>query len=236
MFDSILPVSYYKEIATINEDHKVYIVQHVETCKIYVKKVLTVYNTAVFEQLFRHPVIHTPRIYAMYEKDDVLTVIEEYVSGETLQEILDMGVSFSEPEVIDYAIKLCDILSELHGQSPSIIHRDVKPSNIMLTEDSRIILLDLNAARISQDEKERDTRLLGTEGYAAPEQFGFGNSTCQTDIYAVGNLIKNLLDPDFGQAKVSSRLQSVLDKCLPINPRDRFASAEHLKKCLSKCT
>ncbi len=236
MFDNPLPISFYKEIAILNEDHKVYIVQHIETKKIYVKKCLSIYNREVYVQLYKYPVEHIPRIYAIYENDDTLTIIEEYISGETLQDILDIGVEFSEKEVIDYAVKLCNILSSLHNQNPAIIHRDIKPSNIVLTEDNSIILLDLNAARLWRDEKDRDTRLLGTEGYAAPEQFGFGNSSRQTDIYAIGNLIKTLLrvesSPD---SHISAKLGKVIEKCLEMNPKDRYQSANQLSKNLRKC-
>lgn len=235
MFDSSLPISFYKEIAPLSEEHQIYIVQHIETKKVYLKKTLRVYNLAVYEQLFKHPVKNIPRIYAMYEHDNLLTIIEEYVSGDTLQEVIDLCGSVSESDAISYSIKLCDILIALHSQNPVLIHRDIKPSNVILTEDERIILIDLNAARQCISEKERDTRLIGTEGYAAPEQFGFGNSSCQTDIYAVGNLIRALIDLDNNSSmKVSPKLSSVINKCLEMNPKDRYHSAMLLKAALEK--
>lgn len=235
MFDSSLPISFYKEIAALNEEHQIYIVQHIETKKVYLKKTLKVYNLAVYEQLFKFPVKNIPRIYAMYEHDGLLTIIEEYISGDTLQEVIDLCGSVSESDAVSYSIKLCDILIALHSQKPVLIHRDIKPSNVILTEDERIILIDLNAARQCISEKERDTRLIGTEGYAAPEQFGFGNSSCQTDIYAVGNLIKALIGLDNNPSmKVSPKLSSVINKCLEMNPKDRYHSASLLKAALEK--
>ncbi len=234
MFDSKLPVSYYQEIATLNEEHNIFFVQHIETKKVYIKKLMTVYNLNVFEQLFKNPIKNTPRIYAMYEHDNCLTIIEEYISGDSLQEVVDLCGPLNERDVINYCIKLCDILNDLHSSSPAIIHRDLKPSNIILTENERIILIDLNAARQCIDEKERDTHLLGTKGFAAPEQFGFGNSSCQTDIYAVGNLIKSLLQPNNKSRKISSKLNSILKKCLELNPKDRYTSATQLKNALER--
>lgn len=235
MFDSSLPISFYKEIATLSEEHQIYIVQHIETKKVYLKKTLKVYNLAVYEQLFKFPVKNIPRIYAMYEHENLLTIIEEYISGDTLQEVIDLCGSVSESDAVSYSIRLCDILIALHSQDPVLIHRDIKPSNIILTEDERIILIDLNAARQCISEKERDTRLIGTEGYAAPEQFGFGNSSCQTDIYAVGNLIKALLGLDSNSSmKVSPKLSAVINKCLEMNPKDRYQSASLLKAALEK--
>lgn len=235
MFKSQLPISYYKDIAALNEEHGIYVVQHIETKKIYIKKIMPVYAMSVYEQLFKNPVRNVPRIYAMCEEDNTLTVIEEYISGETLQEILDICGSLDAKTVIEYMLELCDIIIMLHSFNPPIIHRDLKPSNIILTEDGRIVLIDLNAAKLMESNQSRDTRLLGTEGFAAPEQFGFGASSPQTDIYAIGTLMTVLLtgslESDNGIPKL---LQSIIAKCTELNPKDRYASASELKAALVK--
>ena len=235
MFDSLLPISFYKEIAPLSEEHGIIFVQHIETKKVYLKKTLSVYNLDVYEQLFKHHIKNTPRLYALYQHEGLLTIIEEYISGDTLQEVINLCGPLSEAETVSYVIKLCDILIEFHSQQPVLIHRDIKPSNIILTEDERIILIDFNAARQYNSEKERDTRLIGTEGYAAPEQFGFGSSSCQTDIYAVGNLIKALIGADTDSTlRISPKLSAIINKCLEMNPKDRYPSAVHLKSALEK--
>lgn len=89
--------------------------------------------------------------------------------------------------------ELCEILEKLHSANPPIVHRDIKPSNIIITNYDHVILLDFNAAKYFTDPNTSDTILLGTKGYAAPEQYGFGSSTPQTDIYAVGILLKELV-------------------------------------------
>ena len=80
------------------------------------------------------------------------------------------------------------------AQIAPIIHRDIKPSNIMITEQNHVVLLDFNAAKLYTNASTNDTVLLGTKGYAAPEQYGFGSSSPQTDIYAIGVLIKEAAD------------------------------------------
>ena len=242
MFDSKLPISYYKEIGILSSAHGLYIVQNIETGKVYLKKQMSVYNMNVYEQLFKHPIKNIPRIYAMYENSSALTVIEEYISGDTLQEILDIHGPLCETEAVRYIIQLCDILSELHSQKPPIIHRDLKPSNIILTESERIVLIDLNAARQNIVQKSCDTRLLGTFGYAAPEQFGFGSSSPQTDIYSVGMLLKTLLGHDQSEAQkafsatcMSYRLYKIIERCLQMEPSKRYHSASELKTALNKC-
>ena len=245
MFDSPLPVSWYRELSPLNEEHKVYAVQHRETGKLYVKKVLTVFNPEVYAALFRHPVAGVPRIYALYhdKAQQTLTVIEEYISGDALSEILEIRGAFSPRETVDCAVRLCQILQVLHGFDPPVIHRDIKPSNIIRTEDGRIVLIDLNAARLADPSRERDTRLLGTKGYAAPEQYGFGASTPATDIYAVGVLMRTLLTGGKetaagteGTAPGSPGIPGVLDriiqKCCEMNPADRYPSVDRLLEAL----
>ena len=86
-------------------------------------------------------------------------------------------------------------MSERRNQSftPPIVHRDIKPSNIILTEDGRIVLIDLNAARLNDKNRSHDTQLIGTAGFAAPEQYGFAASSPRADLYAAGILMRVLL-------------------------------------------
>lgn len=86
-------------------------------------------------------------------------------------------------------------MSERRNQSstPPIVHRDIKPSNIILTEDGRIVLIDLNAARLDDKNRSHDTQLIGTAGFAAPEQYGFAASSPRADLYAAGILMRMLL-------------------------------------------
>lgn len=126
-------------------------------------------------------------------------------------------------------IELCTILFPLHHHNPAIVHRDIKPSNIIITSYDHVILLDFNAAKYSTTESDKDTILLGTAGYAAPEQYGFGSSTPQTDIYALGILLKDLVS---GLYIPSSDFDKIIKKCTRINPADRYKSVNELRKHL----
>lgn len=233
MFNSELPISYYKEIGILNDKSDIKIVQHIETHKIYIKKTLKIYNLNVYKYLFFHPIKNMPRIYALYEDQGILTTIEEYISGDTLSDILDICGSLPESDVIDYIQQLCDVLHELHSCNPPIIHRDIKPSNIILTEDKRIVLIDLNAAKQTVDNKTHDTILLGTEDFAAPEQFGFEQSSPKSDIYATGVLIKTLLTGSTTSENINSKkLLPIIKKCTKLGPESRFQTAKQLKKAL----
>ena len=228
-----LKLSYYKQIANINPEHNICLVQHIETGKIYVKKILNIYNKKIYEQLFYLKLSNLPKIYELYEENDELIIIEEYISGDTLEEIIEREERLPIEEIVNICIKVCDILISLHSLNPSIIHRDIKPATIMRTPDGRVVLIDLNTAKYVDYSKTRDTRLLGTDGYAAPEQYGFGTSDVRTDIYAMGMLIKNLMNYVVAEdASKSKKLLEIIDKCTEINPKDRYESVVELKNKL----
>lgn len=229
-----LQLSYYKTIATLNEEHKIFIVQNSEDKHIYVKKILDVYNYNVYKHLHSHHINGTPFIYELYQEENTLTVIEEYISGKTLEELLKQKHIFSIDEIKNIVWQLCNILNQLHNCKPAIIHRDLKPSNIILTDEGRVILLDLNAAKHFSSKGNEDTTLLGTKGYAAPEQYGFGMSNPQTDIYALGMVINTLLHGEFSPIPYSeSELTPIVNKCLKLSPEERYKSVVEIKKQLN---
>ena len=152
-------------------------------------------------------------------------IVEEFIQGETLLARLERRQFLSEEEARAILLQMCDGLAELHAQN--IIHRDIKPSNMILQGD-RVRLIDFDAARIFKDGKEEDTNLLGTKGYAPPEQFGYGQTDQRSDIYALGVTIKVLLG-DNG----SARLKKILDKCTDRDQDDRYQNVDELKDALT---
>ena len=224
-----LEISYYEPVAELKSGHNVYLVRHRETGSIGVKKVMDVYNIHVYEFLRDHPIDGTPRIMALCEENGRLTVIEEYISGSPLSNIME-NTALTPDRIRKYICRLCDILSRLHSQHPPLIHRDIKPSNIIITPRDDVVLIDFNAAKQFTDANTEDTVLLGTKGYAAPEQYGFGSSAPQTDIYATGVLLRQLnssLYEDY------HGFDAVIEKCTRIDPADRYKSAKELKAAIA---
>lgn len=233
--ESRLFMSFYKPIAAISEPHKIYVVQHIETNKIYVKKILDIYNKAVYEYLRIHTISNTPKIYEVYEENGKLTVIEEYISGDTLEQLIEKRTPFTNDKIRDIAVRLCLIVKELHSCVPSIIHRDIKPSNIIISPSGELFLLDFNAAKYHSYSKNEDTALLGTKGYAAPEQYGFGVSTPQTDIYAIGMLLKELTSCEsYFEKKQKNEFSSIISKCTKLNSTDRYKNVSSILRILCK--
>lgn len=229
----MLKLSYYKEIAVLNEEHNVYLVQHTETSKTYVKKITSLYSRKVYEQIYQQPISGIPKIIDLLEIDGQLVIIEEYISGKTLLELLNEKEILTESEVVSIISALCDILQRLHSFNPPIVHRDIKPSNIMLTEDQRIVLLDFNGAKQQNPRETKDTQLIGTHGFAAPEQYGFGASSIQTDLYSTGILMTVLLTGSITEKdKCPKAFRHVIDKCTRLDSDKRYTSALQLKKAV----
>ncbi|MDO5486555.1 MAG: serine/threonine-protein kinase, partial [Sarcina sp.] len=215
-------------------EHGVTLVQDTTSGIVYVKKILTIYNAEVYRTLKNHPVPGIPEIIEMIEEDDRLIVIEEYIGGQTLRAILDNGNLFPEEEAVRIVEQVCVIINDLHSADPPIIHRDIKPSNIICTPDGSIRLLDMNAARKVVTGKSEDTQLIGTVGYAAPEQFGFGASTVQTDIYAIGVLLCELMTGVLPKERIPrGRIGRIIRKCTRLDPKDRYKSVRDLLDALA---
>lgn len=256
--------SFYQVVAAINEPHKVYLVQHRDSGRFYVKKILDVYSADVYKDLQAHPIPGIPRIIDSWEEDRHLVIIEEYISGVTLRDMIestsspaadtDLWEVLTVERIGRYMSDLCEILERLHEHNPPLIHRDIKPSNIIITSCGNVMLLDFNAARFYSGEpgRESDTRLLGTKGYAAPEQYGFGESSPQTDLYSIGRVLQECVDVlpktdiDSGnhigrQKSVSEKItdphtfDSVIQKCTQMTPSKRYSSAAALKNALLGC-
>jgi len=138
-----------------------------------------------------HP--NLPRVIDAFTQGGKHYLVMEYVPGETLQVLLEKRSSpFSEAEVLPWALQLCDVLDYLHNQEPKIIFRDIKPSNIMLTSQGKIKLIDFGIARFFKPGKTKDTLALGTPGFAAPEA-ATGQTDERSDIYSLCATLHHLL-------------------------------------------
>ena len=177
-----------------------------------------------------------PHFRGEYESDTVLCVVREYVPGVTLAELLEEA-PLSEPEAMTVLLQLCDILSYLHSQSPPVIHRDLKPQNIILTDDGKVKLIDFGISRVYDAQAKKDTVFYGTQEFAPPEQYGFSQTDQRTDLFSLGVVMGYILtgqtDLDAAAAAIKNkRLSRIYRKCTDFSPRGRYASAGELKSAL----
>lgn len=228
----------YEEIAPLLGHDHACLVLHRETGRVYVKKCLDIYHREVYRQLEESENIHIPRLYACEEQDQKLCIIEEYIGGFTLMERISGGTFFSEQETIEIALQICDALIHLHELCPPVIHRDIKLSNVMLTDDGTAKLIDYNAARCYLEKAAQDTILLGTADYAAPEQFGFAQTDARTDLYSLGVMMNYMLTGQSCKTALysgSKSIRKIISRCTSLDPDRRYQTARALAKDLQRC-
>lgn len=226
-------LSFYRELTVLDEKKNIVLVQDIRNSELCVKKTLDIYSRDVYEQLASVRIEGVPAVKECVADDGKLIVVEEYVQGRSLKQVLDEHGLLNEEQAYDIAVQLADILVRLHQLEPAIVHRDIKPSNIIIEKNGHVNLIDFNAARHVNADKNEDTRMLGTVYFAAPEQFGFGQSDERTDIYGLGATINYIMTGDKPGAGISEcRFSDILKKCLMVDAKDRYQSAEELRGVL----
>ncbi len=183
----------------------------------------------------RHPSI--PELLDIKEDEGAYYLIIEYFEGTSLEKYIRDRGTVSETTAADWAIQICGVLSYLHSAKPDpIIYCDLKPSNILLSEDGGIRLIDFGASRPWTEERRHDTVYLGTKGFAAPEQYCGVPSTPATDIYGLGVTLYYLLT---GESAIqagpvfigeqgnmpSPEIMNIIGKCTRNVPGDRYQTA-----------
>ena len=185
-----------------------------------------------------HPTL--PRIVDIIDQDSTIYIVMDYIEGESLNKVLDAYGAQPQDAVIEWAKQLSEVLDYLHTRKPPVIYRDMKPANIMLKPDGTIRLIDFGIAREYKEGSTGDTEIIGTRGYAAPEQFGEkGQTDARTDIYSLGVTLyhlvtgKNPAEPPYEiypirhwNPNLSSGLEWLIQKCTQLNPNDRFQSCD----------
>lgn len=172
---------------------------------------------------------HLPQIMEAAEQDGQTAVLEEYVQGDTLAELL-MGARLTEREARQVTMQLCQALHVLH--SMGAVHRDVKPENVIL-RGSDAVLIDFDAARIYKVASESDTQVLGTTGFAAPEQYGIFQSDERADIFSLGVLLNIMLTGKHPSREMAAgKMGRIVRKCTMTAPEQRYQSARALMEVL----
>ncbi|WP_148265054.1 serine/threonine-protein kinase [Clostridium sp. BNL1100] len=195
-----------------------------------------------------HPAL--PRICDVYEDERCIYIVEDYIEGTCLKQILYEKGSVAEKKAVEWGIQLCSVLDYLHSQKPDpVIYGDMKPHNIILTKGDTIKLIDFGISSTLNESRDKppgvtETAFIGTKGYAAPEQFMGGCLSPATDIYSLGITLIHLItgvDPvknysfyqnnNFSES-LSSEIHEILKKCINPKPDIRYGTAEELMKAL----
>ena len=186
-------------------------------------------NGEVYRKLVGISCPNLPQIMETAERDGMVAVLEEYIQGDSLAYLLE-GALFSHAEARKITMQLCNALWVLHKLGA--VHRDIKPENVMI-RGSEAILIDFDASRIFKSDTNQDTQILGTTGYAAPEQYGIAQTDERADIYSLGVLLNVMLTGKHPSKELANgRLGRIVQKCTMVNPEKRSKSVLYLMEAL----
>lgn len=183
----------------------------------------------VYRRLLTVSSPNLPKILEAAEEAGHTAVLEEYVEGDNLATLLSEA-RFTPSEARRIVNQLCSALWILH--SMGIVHRDVKPENVIL-RGNEAVLIDFDASRVFKNEESRDTQVLGTTGYAAPEQYGIAQTDERADLYSLGVLLNILLTGKHPSRELApGHLGRIVQKCTMVNPKKRFKNVLYLMEAL----
>ena len=183
----------------------------------------------VYRKLLEVACPNLPQVIEVAEKDGKVAVLEEYIQGDTAAELL-AGALFTPREVRQIVRQLCQGLWILHAMGA--VHRDIKPENVIL-RDTGAVLIDFDASRIYKAAQGNDTQVLGTTGYAAPEQYGISQTDGRADIYSLGVLMNVMLTGKHPSTVLAGgRMGRIILRCTMMNPEKRFQTIRHLMNAL----
>ncbi len=186
-------------------------------------------SVEAYEELCSFRCENLPEVYESAVLEDGHVVLEEFIDGMTVAQIMET-TKYNYRSAKRVVLGLCNALTVLHDRR--IVHRDVKPENILIGSDGRIVLIDLNISRRRNTQK-RDTVIMGTVGYASPEQLGIAQSDSRTDIYAAGVLLNVMLTGKHPSEEISKGYaRHIIRKCINVDPNVRYQSAKKLADAL----
>jgi serine/threonine protein kinase len=166
-------------------------------------------------------------------------LIREYVEGYTVTEKVEMSKEgrLSDELIIDITKQLCQVLHYLHSRKPPIIHRDIKPDNVIITADGRVKLIDFSISRYFQDGLNRDTIIMGTKQMTPPEQYGYMQTNARSDIYSLGILMFYMATGsvdinEIGEYKVAGSVKKCIKRCTRFTPKERYKNVKQLERRL----
>lgn len=224
---------YYKFIKVLKKKDNGEIILYKHCCSnryMAVKKLEGYYP--VYDRLVNMKHGNLPYVYEVCNDENKTIVVEEYIQGITVADILENS-NISIYAMKQIIMQVCDGLYALH--SNQIIHRDMKPENVIIQENGQVKIIDFDASRIYKLYETKDTKWVGTIGYAAPEQYGEAQSDERTDIYALGIMMNVMLTGKHpANLMAQGKIGKIIEKCIKINPEQRYKTVLEIKEKLKK--
>lgn len=213
----------YRKIMPLGTKDNLWLVEDSVTGRRFVMRKLSQDLQPVYQRLALIHHANIVEIADIFLHNGYLYVIEEYLEGELLSDAINTR-RFSHHQVILIGRQLFNALFVLHGQS--IVHRDIKPDNIIMDAYGNVKLIDFDISRLFAVDKNGDTTIKGSRDYAPPEQFGFAQSDQRTDIYSLGVTLNELAVGKLPEDKIcGGKLGVVIRRCIEFDPKKRYQNA-----------
>ena len=215
----------YEELSVLSDTKKcrTSLMRNKDTGELVVKKEMGKESFSVYSLLKSIKNKNLIKVLECFRDEDKTIEIEEYVNGKRLDDYFREKKATLE-QGVDVGIALCEGLAPMHKLN--LVHRDIQPKNIIITNEGSLKIIDFDISRKENENATHDTTLLGTVGYAAPEQYGFAQTTNRSDIYSIGAVLKELSS--------FSELDKIIAKCMEMDPANRYENVEQLENELEK--
>ncbi len=222
----------YDELLTLSDTEKcmTVLMRNRDTGEMAVKKTMNKSSFEIYSKLKEIQNKNIVNVLECFEDGEHCIAVEEYINGRRIDDYC-IDKALSEDECIGLGISLCNGLEAIHQEG--IVHRDIQPKNIIISNEGTLKLIDFDISRINSMNKQKDTELLGTAGYAAPEQYGFSQTSNRSDIYSVGAVLLEVFQKK--EIAVSQKVNKIITKCMEMDPQNRYSSVVELKENLEEC-
>lgn len=218
----------YEIIKSFNETTKLAIKEN----KIYVLKTIFFEDTELYKKLSTLNNANVVKVYETVRIDNDFYAVLEFVQGTTLTDYIKRNGVMDDMRLRDVILQLCSGLEAIHALG--IVHRDINPNNVMLDDKGKIKIIDFGISRFQKSNKSADTQILGTQGFAAPEQFGFAQTNVRSDIYSVGVLINYLKTGTLlSEKRDNGAFSSIVIKCTQMDEKNRYKNISELASDIS---
>lgn len=174
-----------------------------------------------------------PNLYqraALHKADGYVYLLRTYIEGKNLEEYVAEDPYLRPERQLEILEEICQAVARLHAMDPVILHRDMKPQNLILDAGGHVHLIDFETAREYDGTKKKDTVFFGTEGSAAPEQYGYAQTDMRTDVFGIGKIAEYLYEEyQVGYDPLTEkRMQRIIKKATAFDPADRYQNVQAL--------
>lgn len=216
-----IPVYQFKNVLKSSEKGDIQLVVSNDG-RPYVRRYRNI-SQELFRRLQSVSCPYLERLTEHSEDENGAYLISEYIEGTSVSECV-----FTEREAVRALLELCEAIAALH--KAGIIHRDIKPSNIICGADGHIHLIDFDAARLEKTYQSHDTKMLGTAGFAPPEQYGFMQTDSRSDIYSFGVTMKEIL----GKNADKPKFRRIINRCTQFDPENRYPDIMAVSRAIKR--